>query len=172
MILISRFNNSWFNTSSNLTGQHQQIINLESNLTADDYSIAVSYNGSDDYAPSSGSGLLRVKAEIGWNISISQNWTHLGDELWINGSIFDGVYQTPILGDNISQYSIVLITEDGGNIDLAQGIVDNQTSSFSSNVTIPTNLFHLMHMMLKLDLISTANNRKEALITHQKKPIR
>ena len=50
------------------------------------------------------------------------------------------VYQTPILGDNISQYSIVLITEDGRNIDLAQGIVDNQTSSFSSNVTIPSNL--------------------------------
>ena len=84
------FNNSWFNTSSNLSGQHQQLINLESNLTADDYSIGVSYNGSDDYAPSSGIGLLRVKAEIGWNISISQDWTHLGDELWINGSIFDG----------------------------------------------------------------------------------
>ena len=83
---------------------------------------------------------MRVKAEIGWNISISQNWTHLGDELWINGSIFDGVYQTPILGDNISQYSIVLITDDGRNIDLAQGIVDNLTSSFSSNVTIPSNL--------------------------------
>ena len=83
---------------------------------------------------------MRVKAEIGWNISISQDWTHLGDELWINGSIFDGVYQTPILGDNISQYSIVLVTEDGRNIDLAQGVVDNQTSSFSENVTIPTNL--------------------------------
>ena len=48
------FNNSWFNTTSNLTGQHQQIINLDANLVADDYAIAVSYNGSDDYAPSSG----------------------------------------------------------------------------------------------------------------------
>ena len=47
-------------------------------------------------------GLLRVKAEIGWNISITQDWTHLGDSLWINGSIYDAVYQTPILGDNIS----------------------------------------------------------------------
>ena len=82
--------------------------------------LRFSYNGSDDYAPSSGSGLLRVKAEIGWNISISQEWTHLGDQLWINGTIFDGVYQTPILGDNISQYIIVLVTEDGRNIDLAQ----------------------------------------------------
>ena len=140
MILISLFNNTWFNTTSNLTGQHQQIINLDANLTADDYVIEVSYNGSDDYAPSSGSGLLRVKAEIGWTISISQNWTHLGDELWINGSIYDAVYQTPILGDNISQYIMVLVTEDGGNIDLAQGVVDNQTSTFSENITIPTSL--------------------------------
>ncbi len=134
------FNNSWFNTSSNLSGQTLQLIKLNSNLTADDYIIAVAYNGSEDYAPSSGSGLLRVKAEIGWNITISQNWTHLGDELWINGSIFDGVYQTPILGDNITQYSIVLITDDGRNIDLAQGTVNNLTSSFTSNVSIPTNL--------------------------------
>ncbi|MGB0700695.1 MAG: hypothetical protein ACPGO6_06795, partial [Candidatus Poseidoniaceae archaeon] len=134
------FNNTWFNTTSNLSGQHQQIINLDGNLAADDYVIAVSYNGSDDYAPSSGSGLLRVKAEIGWNISITQDWTHLGDSLWINGSIYDAVYQTPILGDNISQYIMVLVTEDGRNIDLAQGVVDNQTSTFSENITIPTSL--------------------------------
>ena len=51
-------NNTWFNTTSNLSGQHQQIINLDANLTADDYVIAVSYNGSDDYAPSSGSGII------------------------------------------------------------------------------------------------------------------
>ena len=35
------FNNSWFNTTSNLTGQHQQIINLDANLAADDYAIAI-----------------------------------------------------------------------------------------------------------------------------------
>ena len=84
--------------------------------------------------------ILRVKAEIGWNISKSQNWTHIGDELWLNGTIYDGVYQTPILGDNISQFSVVLVTDDGRGIDLAQGVVDNQTSSFSANFTIPTNL--------------------------------
>ena len=88
---------------------------MDANLVATDYVIGVVYNGSDDYSPSSGNGLLRVKAEIGWNISISQNWTHLGDNLWINGSIFDAVYQTPVLGDNISQYSIVLVTEDERN---------------------------------------------------------
>jgi len=132
------FNNTWFNTTSNLSGQTQKIIPLDANLAAGDYIIAVSYNGSDDYAPSSGSDLLRVKAEIGWNITVSQNWTHLGNNAWINGSIFDAVYQTPILGDNISQYSIVMVTDDGRNLDLAQGIVDNLTSTFSENITIPT----------------------------------
>ena len=62
----------------------------------------------------------------------------MGDEVWINGSIFDAVYQTPILGDNISQYSMVIISDDGRNIDLRQGVVDNITSSFSENITIPT----------------------------------
>ena len=134
------FNNTYYNTSSNISGQIQKIVPLDNVFTAGDYVVGVSYNGSDDYAPSTGSGLLRVKAEIGWNISISQEWTHLGDNLWINGSIFDAVYQTPVLGDNISQYSMVMVTEDGRNIDLAQGVVDNQTSTFSENISIPTTL--------------------------------
>ena len=115
-----------------------KIVPLDGSLTAGDYPFTISYNGSDDYAPSIGTGLLRVKAEIGWNITLSQNWTHLGDEVWINGSIYDSVYQTPILGDNISQYSIVLISDDGRNIDLRQGVVNNLTSSFSENITIPS----------------------------------
>ncbi|MEC8540556.1 MAG: Ig-like domain-containing protein [Candidatus Thermoplasmatota archaeon] len=134
------FNNTWFNTSSNLSGQFQKIIPLDGNLIAGDYLFTVSYNGSDDYAASVGSGLLRVKAEIGWSITTSQDWTHLGNEVWINGSIYDAVYQTPILGDNISQYSIVLISDDGRNIDLRQGVVNNLTSTFSENITIPSTL--------------------------------
>ena len=62
----------------------------------------------------------------------------MGDSVWINGSIYDAVYQSPILGDNVSQYSMVLISDDGRNIDLAQGLVDNITSTFSENITLPT----------------------------------
>ena len=134
------FNNSWFNTTSNISGEILKTVDLDGNLSAGDYPLGVVYNGSDDYSPSSGNGALRVKGEIGWNIVISQDWTHLGDNLWINGSIFDAVYQTPILGDNITQYSMVLVTEDGKNIDLAQGVVDNLTSNFSENITMPTTL--------------------------------
>ena len=61
------FNNTWFNTSSNLSRQIQKIVPLDGSLTAGDYPFTISYNGSDDYAPSLGNGLLRVKAEIGWN---------------------------------------------------------------------------------------------------------
>ena len=103
--------------------QTQKTVPLDANLVAGDYAIAISYNGSDDYAPSEGNGTLRVKAEIGWNITVSQNWTHLGDSVWINGSIYDAVFQSPILGDNVSQYSMVLISDDGRNIDLAQGLL-------------------------------------------------
>ncbi len=35
------FNNTWFNTSSNLSGQTQKIIPLDANLAAGDYIIAV-----------------------------------------------------------------------------------------------------------------------------------
>ena len=35
---------------------------------------------------------------------------------------------------------MVMVTEDGRNIDLAQGVVDNQTSTFSENISIPTTL--------------------------------
>ena len=132
--------NSWFNTTSNLSGQTQKIVPIDANFAAGDYALSVSYNGSDDYAPSTGSGFLRIKAEIGWTINISQEWTHLGNNLSINGSIFDAIYLTPITGDNISQYSIVLVGEDGRNTDLAQGLVDNLTSTFSENITIPTTL--------------------------------
>ena len=32
----------------------------------------------------------------------------------------------------------LLISDDGRNIDLAQGLVDNITSTFSENITLPT----------------------------------
>ena len=46
-------------------GKHQQLIKLDSNLTADDYTIVVSYNETEDYAPSSGIGTLRSKLRLG-----------------------------------------------------------------------------------------------------------
>ena len=134
------FNGTWYNTSSNLSGSFQKVVPLDSNLPAGDYQLNIAFNGSDDYDSSSGNGFLRVKAEIGWNITIAQDWTHIGNTTFINGTIYDAVYQTPILGDNISQYTIVMITEETKQIDLAQGLVNNLTSDFSANITIPFNI--------------------------------
>ena len=83
---------------------------------------------------------MRVKGSIGWNFVIGQDWTHIGNSTYVNGSIFDEVYLTPILGDNISQYTISLSTGEGDLIDIAQGIVDNQTSSFNTTFVMPTNV--------------------------------
>ena len=134
------FNNTWFNTTSNLSGIHVLSIDLDSNLEAKDYDLRVQYNGSDNYAASSGNGSLRVKGGIGWNFVIGQDWTHIGNSTYVNGTIFDEIYQTPILGDNISQYTISLSTGEGDLIDIAQGIVDNQTSSFNTTFVMPTNV--------------------------------
>ena len=57
---------------------------------------------------------------------------------YISGSIFDDVYNTPILDQNITQYSMSLVTEEGDLIDLAQGVVNNSTSTFNQTITIPT----------------------------------
>ncbi|DAC27260.1 MAG TPA: hypothetical protein D7H99_05020 [Candidatus Poseidoniales archaeon] len=134
------FNNTWFNTTSNLSGIHVLSIDLDSNLEAKDYDLRVQYNGSDNYAASSGNGILRVKGGIGWNFVIGQDWTHIGNSTYVNGTIFDEIYQTPILGDNISQYTISLSTGEGDLIDIAQGFVDNQTSSFNTTFVMPTNV--------------------------------
>ena len=134
------FNNTWFNTTSNLSGTHVVSIDLDSNLVAEDYALRVQYNGSDNYVASSGNGSLRVKGGIGWNFVIGQDWTHIGNSTYVNGTIFDELYQTPILGDNISQYTISLSTGEGDLIDIAQGVVDNQTSSFNTTFVMPTNV--------------------------------
>ena len=104
---------------------------------AKDYDLRVQYNGSDNYVASSGNGNLRVKGGIGWNFVIGQDWTHIGNSTYVNGSIFDEIYQTPILGDNISQYTISLSTGEGDLIDIAFYIEVNKwkkTKSYQLNI--------------------------------------
>ena len=135
-----KFNGSWFNTTTNLSNSIFVTIDLDSNLEAKDYALEIIFNGSDLFDISNGSGLLRVKGGIGWNFVLGQDWTHIGNTTYINGSIFDDVYNTPILDQNISQYTMSLVTEDGDLFDIAQGVVNNSTSTFNQTITIPTNL--------------------------------
>ena len=132
------FNGNWFNTTTNSTAKLISILPLDANLVAGDYPIQVSFNGSTFYAPSVSSDTIRIKGGIDWTFTLAQDWTHLGNTTFINGSIFDEVHGTPILGQNITIYTISMISPNG-DVDIAQGIVDNNTSTFSQQILMPTN---------------------------------
>ncbi|MFL2984482.1 MAG: hypothetical protein ACJZ5B_03265 [Candidatus Poseidoniaceae archaeon] len=85
---------------------------------------------------------------------MAQDWTHLGNTTFINGSIFDEVYNTPILGQNITQYTISMVSPSGNVVDIAQGFVDNNTSTFSQQILMPTNFASAVYCILQLALIS------------------
>ena len=48
------------------------------------------------------------------------------------------MYGTPILDQNITQYTISMVSPNG-DVDIAQGFVDNNTSAFSQQILMPTN---------------------------------
>ena len=131
------FNGSWYNTTTNSSGKMISSIIIDDDLVAGDYPIEVSYNGSELYAPSVSVGTIRIKATIGWSLTLAQDWTHIGNSTFINGSIFDELYNTPILGQNITQYTISMFTPDG-IVYISQGLVNNNTSAFSQQIDIPT----------------------------------
>jgi len=135
-----KFNGTWFNTTVNSSGILVATLILDANLVATDYDLEIIFNGSKYYETSNGFGTLRVKGGIGWTFTLGQEWTHIGNSTYINGTIFDEIYNTAIIDQNITQYSISLQTEEGDTIDIAQGVVNNSTSSFSQPFTIPTNI--------------------------------
>jgi hypothetical protein len=132
------FNGSWFNTTTNSTAKLISSLPLDANLVAGDYPLEVSFNGSTFYAPSVGTGTIRIRAGIDWTFNLAQDWTHIGNSTFINGSIFDDLYGTPILDQNITQYTISMVSPNG-DVDIAQGLVDNNTSAFSQQILMPTN---------------------------------
>ena len=133
------FNGSWFNTT---TDPEMDLLEVSWPLTADllagDYPIDVSFNGSDYYQPSIGAGSIRVQAEIGYNLSIGQDWTHIGNSTFLSGDIFDAFYNTPVLNNN-SQIRVT-INLDEGPVDIAQSSLNNSTGAFNIPITMPTYL--------------------------------
>ena len=150
------FNGSWFNTTVDPESDLiETSVLLDANLLAGDYPIDVSFNGSDFYQPSIGSGSMRVQAEIGWNVSIAQDWTYMGNSTRISGDIFDAVYLTPVVG-NETLISVTLFTEIGP-IDIAQSSLNNSTGAFDIPITMPTNLpSGVYDFVLAFDFLSRA----------------
>ncbi|MBT5391237.1 MAG: transglutaminase domain-containing protein, partial [Euryarchaeota archaeon] len=134
------FNGNWVNTTVDPSTETMTINWLiDSTLFADDYLFEISFNGSELYQPSLGNDMIRVAAEVAWNLSLGQDWTHLGNSSYLFGDIFDAQYTNiSVLGDNITMLSIIMMTPDGMPIDLAQGFLNNTTGSFLLNFTIPT----------------------------------
>jgi len=135
------FNGNWVNTTVDPQTETMTINWLiDSTLFAGDYVFDISFNGSELYQASVGSHMIRVAAEVAWNLTLGQDWTHLGNSSYLSGDIFDAQYTNiSVLGDNITMLSIIMMTPDGMPIDLSQGLLNNTTGSFLLNFTIPTN---------------------------------
>ncbi|DAC22767.1 MAG TPA: hypothetical protein D7H91_01965, partial [Candidatus Poseidoniales archaeon] len=133
------FNGSWFNTTVDPALDLLEIaFPLDANLRAGDYPIDVSFNGSSFYQPSTGNGSMRVMADIGWNLSIAQDWTFMGNSTRLFGDVFDSVYLTPVL-NNTTLITVSLFTEQGP-IDIAQSSLNNSTGAFDIPIVMPNNL--------------------------------
>ena len=135
------FNSQWVNTTSD---PDSSLITLswplDSSLRPNDYVFDIQYNGSDLYQPGTASESIRVQAEIGWNLTILQDWTHLGNMTYIVGDIFDAQYTNEAVLGNDTVISMIMLDADGFPIDLANGMLDNATGAFNLSVVMPTTL--------------------------------
>ncbi|MAI39755.1 MAG: hypothetical protein CMA09_00470 [Euryarchaeota archaeon] len=133
------FNGTWVNTTVDPESETLSITWLvDSTLPAGDYGFEISFNGSELYQPSSITLSVRVAAEIAWNLSVSQDWTHLGNTSYVYGDIFDALYTNTRVTNNATMISLLMSTPEGP-LDLAQGFLNNSTGSFNLSFTAPTN---------------------------------
>ncbi len=133
------FDNNWVNTT---TDPESTVISLSWDLNSSkiayDYILDISFNGSQYFQPSIGQAWLRTQAEVGWNLSVGQDWNHLGTSTYIYGDVFDSVHLTPVL-NNDSILTVLMRLPDGNLIDIANGMLNNSTGTFNISVTMPTN---------------------------------
>ena len=135
------FNGTWVNTTSDPPSSLISVSwLLNSTLRAGDYPFEIQFNGSKLYQPANKSGSIRVQAEVAWNVSLVQDWTHLGNTTYIVGDIFDAQYTTERVLGNDTVISATLITTEGLPFDLANGMLNNSTGEFNLSVVMPTNL--------------------------------
>ncbi|RJU90761.1 MAG: DUF4129 domain-containing protein, partial [Candidatus Poseidoniales archaeon] len=133
------FNGTWVNTTVDPESETLSITWLvDSTLPAGDYGFEISFNGSELYQPSAVTLPVRVAAEIAWNLSVSQDWTHLGNTSYVYGDIFDALYTNTRVTNNATMISLLMSTPEGP-LDLAQGFLNNSTGSFNLSFTAPTN---------------------------------
>ena len=153
------FDGSWVNTTVNPESETMTISwTIDSTLRAGDYPFEISFNGSELYQPSTGLSSVRVAAEIDWNFSLAQDWTHIGNTSYMFGDIFDAQYPTEkVLGDNITMLTLTMLNTEGQPFDLAQGFLNNTTGSFNLSFTAPsTSPSNAYEVILGMDFDSMA----------------
>jgi hypothetical protein len=153
------FNGTWVNTTVDPESETITLNWLLANdMYAGDYPFDISFNGSELYQPSVGQGSVRVAAEVGWNITLSQDWTHIGNSSYIFGDIFDAVHTNrKVLGDNITMLSLIMTTIEGQPIDLSQGLLNNTTSEYNLSFTVPvTSPSNAYEFILNMDFDTQA----------------
>ena len=106
------------------------------NLVANDYPFDMKFNGNDYFQSSSNLSYLRIMAEVDVTVSVVDDWTHLGNQTWLTGSITDSTLGTSVLG-NDSIITAQLMTENGP-FDLANGMLNNSTGTYNFTITAPT----------------------------------
>ena len=88
------------------------------------------------YQPSTGNGSIRVMADIGWNLSIGQDWTFMGTQLASSAMCLT---RLPARAQQHDLVTVSLFTEQGP-IDVAQATLNNSTGAFDIPIVMPTNL--------------------------------
>ena len=108
-----------------------------SNLAAGDYPFDMSFAGNTFFMASDNSTTLRIMGTIDITVTVTDDWTYLGNTTWLTGTITDDVLGTAVLG-NDSVIIAQLVTSDGLMFDLGTGLLNNTTGTYNLTITAPT----------------------------------
>ena len=133
------FDSSWVNTTEDpVSSTLQPVFDFLADLPAADYPFSVNFNGSDNFTTSSADFMVRIKAEIAFNFSIGQDWTHAGNTTWVTGDIFDPVLNTRVT-DNQTELTLTIMNEFGEPIEIGMNssALDLVNGEFNVSITAP-----------------------------------
>ena len=150
---VTSFNGVVINTTTDPPNPWMEIeFTPPANLAAGDYAFNVTYTPSTQwYKAATKEGLQRVQADIAVSINLAQDWTHLGGQNVISGTITDAVLLSTVLNNQTNmQFNLEIpgTGPPGPNgeppipmiIPLGNGSNDPITGNYSITVNMPAYL--------------------------------
>ncbi len=132
------FDSSWVNTTTDpLSSTLQPQFDFLANLPAADYPFSVSFNGSNNFTTSSADFMVRIKAEIAFNFTIGQDWTHAGNTTWVTGDIFDPVLNTRVTNNQTQLVLSIMNGIEPEEIGIDSAALDLVNGEFNISITTP-----------------------------------